>query len=228
MPVFRLTDKLIFPPPHLATKEGLLAIGGDLTPDRLLLAYSMGIFPWYSEGQPILWWSPDPRMVLFPEEFKIPKSLEKKIRRAIFEITFDTAFNSVIEACADTNLRRSDGTWITPEMQKAYCRLHIMGYAHSVEAWCHGELAGGLYGVSLGRMFFGESMFTRIDDASKVCLAALITFAQKHDFLLIDCQVPTDHFKKLGARNIDRKQFILLLTKTISNPSLTGSWSLHR
>lgn len=225
MPVFRLTDQLAFPSPHLATEEGLLAVGGDLSIDRLLLAYSQGIFPWYSEGQPILWWSPDPRMVLYPDEFKRSKSLDKTIRRELYQVTFDTAFGQVINACADTRIRNSEGTWITPEMRTAYTQLHEQGYAHSVEAWYHGQIVGGLYGICLGRIFFGESMFSTMTDASKVCLVELVKFARNQEFTIIDCQVPTPHLRSLGARNIARRKFLTLLNQSLQFPSLTSFWN---
>jgi len=161
MPVFLLSENIAFPPPHFASKEGLLAIGGDLSRERLLLAYRMGIFPWYSEGEPILWWSPDPRLVLYPDELHISRTLTKVLKKNIFKITMDQAFEQVIDACAEIRLRKKEGTWIVDEMVDAYCDLHRAGFAHSVEVWQKGQLAGGLYGVSLGRSFFGESMFTR-------------------------------------------------------------------
>ena len=175
MPVFVLSEELVFPPPRLAAADGLLAVGGDLSGERLLLAYRMGIFPWYSEGEPILWWSPDPRLVLYPREFRIPRSLAKVIRRGDFTVSMDQAFQDVIGECARVRRESGEGTWIVPEMLEAYCGLYRAGVAHSVEVWREGQLAGGLYGVALGRSFFGESMFTRVTNASKVALAALVT-----------------------------------------------------
>ena len=225
MPVFRLTQQLAFPPPHLATKEGLLAVGGDLHPERLLLAYKQGIFPWYSEGEPILWWSPDPRLVLFPEELNVSRSLRKTIRKSIYTITFDRAFEHVIQACANVRLDKSEGTWITLDMQNAYCRLHELGFAHSVECWHESNLVGGLYGVSLGRVFFGESMFSTMNDASKVCLVSLVAFMLENHFTIIDCQVATDHLIRMGARTIPRRDFLSHLYIAIQYPSISGKWS---
>nr|MBC8457524.1 leucyl/phenylalanyl-tRNA--protein transferase [Deltaproteobacteria bacterium] len=162
MPVFLLTDKIAFPPPHLASSEGLLAVGGDISQERLLLAYRMGIFPWFSDDEPILWWSPDPRLVLYPREIKISKTLKKIMKKGLFKVTMDSAFVQVINQCAQIRLQNNQGTWIVEDMIDAYCKLHESGFAHSVETWYQGELAGGLYGVSLGKCFFGESMFTRI------------------------------------------------------------------
>lgn len=225
MPVFQLTQALVFPPPHLATHEGLLAVGGDLSSERLLLAYKNGIFPWYSDGEPILWWSPDPRLVLFPDDLKISRSLNKRLRKPQYRITFDEAFEQVIQACAHTRLRKTEGTWITEEMQAAYCRLHLLGYAHSVECWQGDTLVGGLYGVSLGRMFFGESMFSIMNDASKVCLVTLVRYAKAQNFTMIDCQVPTGHLMRMGAKTIPRKEFLLQLDRSLKYSSLAGRWS---
>lgn len=215
MPVFTLSKQLSFPPAHLAIKEGLLAVGGDLSPQRLLLAYRNGIFPWYSEGEPILWWSPDPRLVLYPQELRISKSLRKAIRKKRFKITFDQSFDSVIQACAQTKRNYGEGTWITAEMNNAYCEFHRQGYAHSVEAWQDDELVGGLYGISLGRAFFGESMFSRVSNASKVAFVTLVENLKRLKFDLIDCQVKTDHLIRFGAREIPRKVFLVQLEKAI-------------
>ncbi|MCK5507004.1 MAG: leucyl/phenylalanyl-tRNA--protein transferase, partial [Desulfobacterales bacterium] len=175
MAVFLLFDKIIFPPPHLAGSDGLLAIGGDLCKERLLLAYRMGIFPWFSSNEePIMWWSPDPRLVLYPQDLRVSKSLKKVINKNIFQITIDSSFEQVISLCAQIRLQKNEATWIGDEMIEAYCNLHEAGYAHSVEVWYKGELAGGLYGVALGKSFFGESMFTRISNASKVAFTALV------------------------------------------------------
>lgn len=226
MPVFQLTDDLIFPPPTLADADGLLAVGGDLSTDRLLLAYRLGIFPWYSEGNPILWWSPDPRLILYPQEFHVSRSLRKIIRQRRFHITMDTAFEEVITACAQIPRRHEDGTWILDEMQQAYIALHHWGYAHSVEAWQGGKLAGGLYGVSLGNCFFGESMFSRRSNASKVALHALVEYARSQRFAFIDCQVTTDHLLRLGAREIPRRQFLFELQRAVRTPTHRGSWKI--
>src|SRR5436309_2899853 len=174
MPIYRLVEELVFPPPEYADPSGLLAVGGDLSSERLLEAYRLGIFPWYSEDQPILWWSPDPRLILELNDFKPSRSLRKTIRKGIFQVSFDRAFEDVIRACASVPREGQRGTWITPEMQEAYIDLHGLGYAHSVESWLQGKLAGGIYGVSLGKAFFGESMFQRVSNASKVALAMLV------------------------------------------------------
>lgn len=225
MPVFLLSDKATFPPPHLAPKEGLLAVGGDLSQKRLLLAYRMGIFPWFSEGEPILWWSPDPRLVLYPDEVRISKTLNKIIKKEMFHVTMDTAFDRVIHSCAQIRIEKNEGTWIVQEMIEAYCRLHESGYAHSVEAWYHGELAGGLYGVSLGRCFFGESMFTRITNASNVAFFELIKYLRALSFDIIDCQITTAHLIRFGAREIPRSVFLKQLKKSLQAPTLKGRWS---
>jgi len=215
-----------FPPVEKALKSpnGLLCAGGDLSPERLVDAYSRGIFPWFSEGDPILWWSPDPRMVLFPEELKVSRSLRKKVERGVFETRFDTAFDDVIANCAAPRAGQS-GTWIVPEMVAAYTALHELGFAHSVESWRDGELAGGLYGVWLGRVFFGESMFSREPDASKVALVRLVERLRAQGCELIDCQQATAHLASLGAREIRRKEFARRVQDSIQYP-LTGTrWS---
>lgn len=193
----------------LEDPNGLLAVGGDLSAARLLDAYGKGIFPWYSEGEPILWWSPNPRMVLFPDEIHVSRSLKKRLRRGGFEVRQDTAFRQVMLACAVT--QRGDeehGTWITTELLEAYCELHRLGYAHSVETWINGELAGGLYGVRIGRMFYGESMFQRVTDASKIAFVHLVNHLKQEGVGLIDCQMNTAHLASLGAREIPRTEFI--------------------
>lgn len=213
MPVYRLISEPIFPPPSYAEPDGLLAVGGDLTPERLLLAYSSGIFPWFNEGDPILWWSPDPRFIIEPSELKVSRSLEKTLKKGKFDITYDRAFREVIEGCAEARVKDGPGTWITDEMMDVYCRLHEMGYAHSVESWYEGELAGGLYGVLLGRCFFGESMFHTVTDASKVAFVSLVRRLQESNFELIDCQMPSDHLKSLGASGIKREVFLERLVR---------------
>jgi leucyl/phenylalanyl-tRNA---protein transferase len=215
MPVFTLSKRLTFPPPRLAIEEGLLAVGGDLSVERLLLAYRSGIFPWYSKGEPILWWSPDPRLVLYPAELRISKSLSKVIKRQLFHITIDKSFDAVIQACAEIKRSYGEGTWITDEMKAAYCELHRRGYAHSVEAWQNKNLVGGLYGVAIGRAFFGESMFSQVSNASKVAFVALVEILKRLKFELIDCQVKTDHLIRFGAREIPRKKFLEQLEKAI-------------
>jgi leucyl/phenylalanyl-tRNA--protein transferase len=226
MPVFQLTRELIFPPVEMAEPEGLLAVGGDLSVERLTLAYSQGIFPWYPEGHPILWWSPDPRLVLFPDELKVSRSLRQTIRKGIYRITMDTAFEDVIGKCAEVHRAEDGGTWITEEMRLAYIDLHRAGHAHSVEAWKDGELAGGLYGVSLGGAFFGESMFYLEPDASKVALVYLNDRLRAWGFELVDCQVTTEFFKRMGAREIPRAEFLRLLSKALKKKVPAGkSWT---
>ncbi|MFO7971177.1 MAG: leucyl/phenylalanyl-tRNA--protein transferase [Desulfobacterales bacterium] len=224
MTVFLLTDKIAFPPPHFASGEGLLAVGGDLSRERLLLAYRMGIFPWFSDHDPILWWSPDPRLVLYPREIKVSKTLKKIIRKGMFKVTMDSAFDRVITQCAQIRLENNQGTWIVEDMIDAYCRLHESGFAHSVEAWREGELAGGLYGVSLGRCFFGESMFTRISNASNVALVTLAEYLKKLSFDMIDCQLTTKHLLRFGAREIPRSKFLKQLEASLKAPTKRGKW----
>ncbi len=207
-----------FPPLEhaLEAPNGLLAIGGELTPDRLLNAYRHGIFPWFSPGEPVLWWSPDPRMVLFPDQLKISRSLAKRLHKKDYTVRFDTAFQSVMEACASAPRNGQAGTWITTEMVDAYCRLHELGYAHSVETWIDDKLAGGLYGVELGRMFFGESMFHRVTDASKIALVHLVRHLAAQGVGMIDCQMKTAHLASLGAREIPRAEFAMHLAELIA------------
>ena len=224
MPIFVLSKEIRFPPPHLATPEGLLAVGGDLSEERLILAYRMGIFPWYSEGEPLLWWSPDPRLVLLPSKFHLSRSLKRVIQKGCFQVTFDTAFKEVVYGCAASR-RNSSGTWIVPEMVKAYQKLNDMGIAHSVESWQNGRLEGGLYGVSLGGCFFGESMFSRISNASKVALWTLVDFLKNRRFDLVDCQVTSDHLLSLGAEEMPRSRFLENLKQSLEKPTLTGKWS---
>ena len=224
MPVFRLSSDLTFPPPHLAIREGLLAVGGDLSIDRLALAYSQGIFPWYAEDDPILWWSPDPRLVLYPTEMHVSRSLRRLLKKDRFRFTLDTDFSEVIRGCAAVRGPDHPGTWIVPEMITAYERLHAAGLAHSVEAWIEGELAGGLYGASLGRTFFGESMFTRVSNASKAALVVLIRNLQRVGFDLVDCQVTTPHLMQFGAREIPRTRFLKDLRRSLRHRTLQGRW----
>lgn len=225
-----------FPDPSLALSEpnGLLAVGGDLSPNRILNAYRNGIFPWFSEGDPLIWWSPAPRAVIFPQDLKISKSLQKTIRKGTYQITLDQAFAEVIEGCSQPRLGSSEddndtepGTWITAEMQQAYIDLHQHGFAHSVEAWFEGELVGGLYGLSLGKVFFGESMFTRRTDASKVAFVTLVKQLIKWDFQLIDCQIASGHLRRFGAIDIPREQFMDYLNQ-YAEPidSHRGMWRL--
>ena len=225
MPVFRLDDSLVFPPPHLAD-DGLLAVGGDLSPERLLAAYSQGIFPWYDDGLPILWHCPDPRMVLPAANLHVPRSLAKTMRRGAYGVTLDTAFRDVVEACASTARPGQEGTWITREMISAYETLHRLGYAHSVEAWDGGTLVGGLYGVSLGSAFFGESMFAHATDASKVAFVTLVQDAARRGITLIDCQVHTDHLARFGAEEWPRERFLDALEEALRHPTRKGKWTL--
>lgn len=220
MPVFSLSDQLIFPPPAYSEPDGLIAVGGDLQPERLLLAYRMGIFPWFSPGDPILWWSPDPRFVMKPEEIKISKSMKQVIKRETFRITYNQAFEQVISQCKSIPRDGQPGTWITNDMKRAYCHLHDLGYAHSVEAWQDGKLVGGLYGVSLGGAFFGESMFSRVSNASKTAFIHLALHLQTLDFSLIDCQMHTAHLESLGATNMDRDQFLNILEDEMDREDL--------
>jgi leucyl/phenylalanyl-tRNA--protein transferase len=215
----------VFPPLESALKEpnGLLAVGGDLAPERLIAAYSRGIFPWYSPGDPLLWWSPDPRMVLFTRELRISRSLAKVLRNRPHEIRVDTVFRHVMEACARPR-EEGGGTWISPEMIAAYTRLHELGIAHSVETWIDGELAGGLYGVALGRMFYGESMFTRVPDASKIAFVHLVQQLRRWGFPLVDCQMKTAHLARFGAREIPRRDFSQRLAELLNYPDLPGPW----
>lgn len=224
MPVQILNDEIRFQHPSMSEEDGLLAIGGDLSAERLLLAYANGIYPWFSDDSPILWWSPDPRMVLIPGEFKKSKSLAQTIRRGKFEISFDRDFKSVIKNCAEAGQREKEGTWITPEMISAYVNLHEMGYAHSVETYINGSLAGGLYGVSLGKAFFGESMFHLVRDASKVALSALVDRCIQWNFHFIDAQQRTEHLRSLGAKPIPRSTFLTLLEGALKHPTLSGNW----
>ncbi len=224
MPVFRLPDEIIFPSPELAEEDGLLAVGGDLSVERLLLAYSMGIFPWYSDGYPILWWSPDPRLVLMPGDLRVSRSLRQTIKKGTYRITFDKAFERVIRGCAESPRKGEPGTWITEDMVGAYCRLHEKGFAHSAESWADGELAGGLYGVALGGVFYGESMFARKSDASKAAFVKLVEQLALWKFRVIDCQVKTRHLISLGAREIPRSEFLKIVKKALKLKTPQGKW----
>lgn len=226
MPLFRLSEHLLFPPVHLA-EDGLLAVGGDLSPERLLAAYRSGIFPWYGKGDPILWWSPDPRMLLMPQEIHIARRLRRTLRQGVFEVSADTAFRDVIVQCASTPRPEQGGTWILPEMIAAYTRLHLLGYAHSIECWRDGELVGGLYGVSIGACFFAESMYSHEDNASKVALVALALHCQQWGFRFIDCQMHTSHLERMGARTVSRKAFMALVKEGVCQPTQRGNWQLR-
>ncbi len=224
MTVFRLSEKIVFPPAFLADSDGLLCVGGDLSCERILCAYRNGIFPWFLKDEHFLWWSPDPRLVLFPQDIKISKSLKKKIKKKYFKITMDQAFEEVIHACSYTRRENNQETWLVDDMIEAYTSLHKKGYAHSVEAWKDGKLAGGLYGISLGGAFFGESMFTLISDASKTALAALCFYLEKLKFDFIDCQVTTKHLISMGAVEISRIEFLCMLQSSLKRQDITGKW----
>jgi leucyl/phenylalanyl-tRNA--protein transferase len=222
-----LSEAPEFPPldTALAEPNGLLAAGGDLDPRRILAAYRRGIFPWYSAGEPILWWSPDPRMVLLPDELKISRSFAKTLRNANYEVRLDTTFDDVIHACAVMPRDGQPGTWITAEMQEAYRALHRLGYAHSVETWIDGKLAGGLYGIALGQAFYGESMFSHVRDASKIALAHLCAHLKQRGFGIIDCQMETAHLASLGARPIPRRDFVARLDALCPCGNAPGPWA---
>jgi leucyl/phenylalanyl-tRNA--protein transferase len=209
-------EQLYFPPVEDADENGLLAIGGDLTPARLLLAYRSGIFPWFNEADPICWWSPDPRFVLYPSELKISKSMQQVVKKQTFQFSTNKAFKAVIHACSTTPRNGQDGTWITNEMQDAYLHMHQLGYAHSAEAWLNNELVGGLYGIRLGNVFFGESMFSHVSNASKFAFIQYVQQLQKENVQLIDCQLHTHHLESLGATMIPRKTFMQHLQQWIS------------
>lgn len=225
MPVYRLENSLRFPSPSKAIPEGLLAVGGDLRPERLLVAYPMGIFPWSDPGEPLLWWSPDPRMMLRPNEVYVSKSMRKVLRDNLFEIRFDTSFITVIENCASIKGRDIHGTWLSDDLKEAFVKLHQMGLAHSVEAWLNGSLAGGLYGLALGGCFFGESMFHMESNASKAAFITLCQFLQQHGFLIIDAQQETAHLASLGAKPRPRNEFLNMLADALKLPTLAGKWN---
>lgn len=224
MPIYELNDQLVFPPPEKADPDGLLAFGGDLAPDRLMIAYRMGIFPWFNPGDPVLWWSPDPRMVLYPSNLHVSKDMKRIIRKKLFSVTYDRDFSSVIQACKDISRKDQTGTWITEEMKQAYVQLHHRGYAHSVEVWQEDELVGGLYGVSLGACFFGESMFTKVSNASKTGFITFVRDLARNGFQLIDCQVYTEHLARLGAEEIPRKRFVEELQQGLQAQTMKGKW----
>ncbi len=217
---------LRFPPVDWASPEGLLAVGGDLRPERILAAYRQGIFPWYNEGEPILWWSPDPRAVLFPDKLHVSRSLKRRLRSNVFTVTLDTCFRIVMEQCAEPRPQYpGGGTWITRDMVEAYTRLHELGHAHSVETWQHDRLVGGLYGIGLGGAFFAESMFTQVDDASKVALVRLVRQLHAWNFCLIDCQQSSPHVMRFGAEEIPRRNFVRLLSQALTLPDKQGPWN---
>lgn len=227
MAVFLLNNSLIFPDPRCAEVDGLVAVGGDLRTERLILAYQNGIFPWYSEGNPIMWFSPDPRLILFPHELRVSRSLRKVINSKDFEVTFDTSFEEVIMKCAEARRKNQYATWITNDMIDAYVRLHNEGFAHSVEAFHEQQLVGGLYGISLGGAFFGESMFHSMSNASKVSLYHLVEKLKFWRFDFIDSQVPTSHMKSLGAREINRDSFLDMLQLTLKKKTRRGKWTAN-
>ena len=210
--MYRLTDALLFPSPEQASAEGIVAVGGDLLPERVMLAYRKGIFPWFESDDFLLWWSPDPRMVLFPDRLKISKSMRTVLRKKQFEVTFNKAFDQVVEACAKVKRFGQNGTWITPGLMEVYSTLHIQGHAHSVEVWEEGSLVGGLYGIDLGTVFCGESMFSKSSNAIKVALIFLVKELKKNKYELIDCQVPTQHLASMGAEPISRTEFLTFLS----------------
>ena len=214
----------IFPSPRNASDEGLLAFGGDLSPNRLLTAYRKGIFPWYAEGDPILWWSPDPRLLLYSGKFKTRKSFARVLRSGKFQVTFDRCFSEVIRQCAHVPREGQGGTWLNPEMQEAYTQLHSQGFAHSVEIWQEEKLVGGLYGIALGGAFFGESMFSLVSDASKIAFRALSDVLGGRGYDFIDCQMKTDHLVRMGAVEVDRESYLDQLERTLTKPSDVGNW----
>ena len=223
-PYFGEHERFRFPPVSESTPEGIVASGGNLSPGMLLSAYSQGIFPWYAEGEPLLWWSPDPRFILWFEDIHISKSLKKTLRQDRFSVTLDTDFEAVIGACRDVPRRGQTGTWITEEMKEGYIRLHELGYAHSVEVRREGSLAGGLYGVSLGACFFGESMFSRVSDASKIALVYLVAQLSRVGFDCLDSQVYTAHLQRMGAVEIPREEYMRILEKRLEMPTIRGNW----
>lgn len=227
MPIFWLDEEdLLFPHPSLADPNGVLALGGDLRPERLLLAYQHGIFPWFNPGEEIIWWSPDPRFVLFPADLKVSRSMRPYFNQQKFRVTYDQSFAEVMKACqtVDRLAQGQAGTWITGSMLEAYIKLHELGFAHSVEVWEGDELVGGLYGVALGKVFFGESMFTRRSNASKFGFISMVRHLSEKGYNLIDCQQQTKHLKSLGAKSISRSSFLEHLTQNRADESLKGSW----
>ncbi len=227
MTVYSIGDQIVFPPADWARPDGLLAVGGDLSVPRLLTAYRLGIFPWFNEGDPILWWSPDPRMAMFPDEFYINRRFRRLLKKGDFSITMDAAFSEVVDQCAYQPTPSRESTWITLEMREAYQALFEAGYAHSVECWRGGQLAGGLYGVAIGRCFFGESMFSAAPNGSKVALAYLTAHLRQWRFEIIDCQLPTHHLKRLGAREIPRSEYLKHLRRGTAIAGPASPWQVE-
>ncbi len=224
MPVYLLNESYEFPPAEGA-EEGIVAVGGDLSPQRLLNAYKSGIFPWYSNGEPIIWWSPDPRFVLFPDELHISKSMQRILKAGVFEATMDTDFQHIIRQCAVVSRKGENGTWITEDMIAAYRTLHELGYAHSLEVRSNGEIVGGIYGISLGKCFFAESMFHTTSNASKFALIKLVDYLKRNEFLFLDAQIHTAHVESMGGKDISRNEFLRLLHKGLSGESMVGKWT---
>lgn len=222
---FQLSNELVFPDPKLSEDDGLLAIGGDLSVERLILAYTYGIFPWFNPGEPVLWWSPKERPLFFPGKFKLSKSLKSSIRNKGYEVRFDTCFEDVLDACASTPRKEGNATWLSEEMKASYRQLHRLGYAHSVETFMNDELVGGLYGVSLGKAFFGESMFVRKPDASKIALFTLLENMKDWGFAFVDGQIPTEHMSSIGSEIIQQKDFLEHLDYALSFPDKIGKWT---
>ena len=219
------TPETQFPSPDSASEEGLVAVGGEITTVRVLSAYRQGIFPWYSEDQPVLWWSPEPRAILYPADIKISRSLKKTLRKKLFHVTADQAFSEVIKGCAGPRIQSPEGgTWITEEMMSTYTRLHQMGYGHSIEVWHDEKLVGGLYGLALGSAFFGESMYSHAPDASKIALVHLAQIATSHGIDFIDCQLPTEHLSRMGAIDISRKAYLAILENALQENDRTEHW----
>ena len=225
MPVYRLDRRPLFPPPQQADEDGLLAVGGDLSVPRLLEAYRNGIFPWFEPGEELLWWCPDPRLILEPDQVNVSRSLRATIRKGTYQVRFDTAFRRVIHACAATPRVHEHGTWISSDIERSYSALHELGFAHSMESWAGDELVGGLYGVCMGRAFFGESMFALRPDASKVALVALCEACRRYGITMIDCQIASAHLVSLGAREISRAEFLARLKEALTFPNPPGSWT---
>ncbi len=225
MPIYRLDRRPLFPPPDHAEPDGLIAVGGDLSVPRLLEAYRNGIFPWFEPDEELMWWSPDPRLILEPGRIHVSRSLRATIRKGTFRVAFDTAFRRVIHACAATKRKHEDGTWISEGIEASYSALHDLGHSHSVESWSGGDLVGGLYGVSLGRAFFGESMFSHRSDASKVALVALAEECERRGIVMIDCQITSAHLLSLGAHEVPRREFLSRLREAVKAPQPSGSWS---